>query len=187
VVGVARGVVQRDLRAVGDAVQDELVVAALGPQRLEVVDARGGRELAAAHAELRGAAACDVGERQARQPAGQRRRRAGAALVEDEQVARRERGRDDGREVGGQRDRRLAGAARERDDRTVRRVARRDEPLGGEMDRAGNRAAAIQRDVEPAALHPRGGGTGGVGHRGVRGRRREQEQARGDEHSLQCR
>ena len=102
-VGVGRRVVQRDLRAVGDAEQHEPLVARLAAQVLEVGDRVGRRVEGAPRAELLGAAADRARlrgrarlERRTAQPA----RPPVPALVEDEQVAGRERGRHDLREVG---------------------------------------------------------------------------------------
>ena len=91
---IARGVVERDLRPVGDAEEDELLVAAVGAQGLDVLDARGRRVRAAAGADLAAQ----------RWPAAvsdplivqfSRAGAAGAALVEHQQVARAEAGRQE--------------------------------------------------------------------------------------------
>ena len=121
VFGVILGVLERDLGAVGGAVEHELFVAAGDADRFDVGDAVGGRVEGAFGADLAGARRDQRAERAERAGvfeavAGERVREAGAALVVDDQVARREHRAEDFGEVFGERHRRLSGAARQRDD-----------------------------------------------------------------------
>ena len=101
---VLGGVVERDLGAVGDAEEDELLIAGLDAQGLDVVDRVRRAVEAARRPELVGARRRGVDDRgdaavegRAAEPA----RAAGAALVVDEQVARGQRGPEDRGELGG--------------------------------------------------------------------------------------
>ena len=117
---VLGGVVERDLGAVGDAEEDELLIPGLDAQGLDVVDRVRRAVEAAGSAQLVGAGRRGVDDRgdpavegRAAEPA----RAAGAALVVDEQVARRQRGPEDRGELGGDGDGGLTRAAGQRDDR----------------------------------------------------------------------
>jgi hypothetical protein len=173
VAGVLGGVVERHLGAVGDAEEHDLLVAGLGPDRLDVVDRVRGAVEAAPRAELIGAGRDGLGDRadrvlegRAAQAAGA----AGAALVEDDEVAVGEPGPEDRRELGRGGERGLAGAAGERDDRAGVRVARGDHALDVERERARDGAAAVDRDRQLAALEA-GRLARGVGDGPLRGRR----------------
>ena len=156
VLGVAFGVLERDLGAVGGAVEHELLVAERFAEGLDVLHRFLRRERPARWSELLGAffeepAGRAVGRVRERRRvverlAAQRVRAAGAALVVDDQVAVVERRGDPfgqlAREwIGG-----LAGSAGEREHgaRALRRSAL--EPLDVERDRAGRRAATVERD-----------------------------------------
>src|SRR3954470_15730899 len=118
VAWVARRVGRGYLRAVRRAVEDELGVAALAPDRLDVLDGLGRPVEAARRADLVRARSRRLAdralrdhERAAAQPPGL----AGAALVEHDEVARGERRRDVRGEALDERDRRLPGAAGQAD------------------------------------------------------------------------
>ena len=152
---VARRVGLGDLRAVRRAVEDELGVAALAPDRLDVLDGLGRAVEAAGGADLvraRPRRLADRSRRDHERAAAQLARLAGAALVEHDEVARGERRGDVRREALDERDRRLPGAAGQADDRRVRRVRRRDAALDAQRQRAGGGAGRVDRDGEVAAL-----------------------------------
>ena len=116
-------IAQRDLRPVGRAVEDQLVVAERLPDRLDVGDRVIALVQTARRAELRPAGADerrleDVRIREL--GTAERTRRSGPTLVEDDQIACREGRAHLLREVCGERDRRLPGSAGEPDDRLCR-------------------------------------------------------------------
>ena len=156
VVGVGGGVGERDLGPVGDAVEDELVVAARHAERLDVL-----ATLSAVRKKPRAGPICsralsrDPGQRAAGAPergADEASRAARAPLVVDEQVAGRPAPapRSSANALG-ERDGGLAGAARERDDGHAGRV-------GG-----GGGAGGRERDV-PGRSPEWSSGTSSVAH-----------------------
>ena len=119
-VGVLRGVLERHLGPVGGAVEHELFVSGRLAQRLDVLDRflrregapRGSDVERALFEELPEALAAD---RFFERGAAERVRGAGAALVEQQQVARAQRGRDRLGDEFVERQRCLPGTAGERD------------------------------------------------------------------------
>ena len=130
VLGIAFGVLERDLGAVGGSVQDELFIAAGLPQRLDVFDrflgrvgaARGSDLLRALFEELAARVRCAAERCSARgSSAGPSRRCRAGRTRADRALA--ERRRDRLGDEFTQRQRRLARAARERDDGVAARRA----------------------------------------------------------------
>ncbi len=122
--GVAFGVLQRDLGAIGRAVQHELFIAQGLADRLDVLHRFLAGERAAGGPELQGALFAELadrvgahfgGQRAAERPAVQGVRAAGAALVVDDQVAGPQRGGDGLGDEARQWVGRLAGSAGERE------------------------------------------------------------------------
>ena len=153
-VRVPGGIGKRDLRPVGDAVENEALVAAGDAHRLDVGDAVGRAIDAAAPPEPAAhAVATARGCAAIAGPAVQRARVACAALVEHQQVAGGDRGAEDPTQVCGERQRRLSRAAGQREDGRRGRVCggRRD-PLNGQRDGARHGPGAVERDVDPRAL-----------------------------------
>ncbi len=151
VLGVLLGVLLGDLGAVGGAPQHELFVAPRAAQRLDVGDGVGGGVEGAFGPDLVGARGGQlpggaVGAGRFEAVAGERVRVAGAALVEDELIARVEDRAEQFGEVFGERDRGLPRAAGERDDRGARF------PDG--------RAAAADRERDGPRRAPRRGRAG---------------------------
>jgi hypothetical protein len=142
VLGVARRILLGDLRAIGDAVEHELFIARRRSDRLDVGDRFGGRIQPPRRPELERAAFKQLPHRA--DPSGaaravergtaERPRFAGAALVEDEQVAPRERRAQCLGEKAGERQRRLPRSAGERNHSFIARC------------RAGLQALELQRE-----------------------------------------
>ena len=175
---VLGGVVERDLGAVGDAEEHELLVAGLDAQRLDVVDRVRRAVEAARRAELVGARL-----RGRRRSTRRRARRPGRCRRPELPVPRwsktsRSRvasaGAEDRRELGRERAA-PPGPGRRPAPTTARRgrVARGDDALDAQRHRARDGAGAVERDRELAALEA-GGLARRVGDGRVRrpGRRR---------------
>ena len=189
---VAARVLQRDTRAVGDAVDGDLRDAEPAADRVDVGrDVRRGVERPPrAHLPRAGRGRGDLrrGEGLLVGAAAHEARPAGAARVERDEVATgAARGQLVG-EVGGERDRRLPGAAGERQDRRTRRLAGADD-ADVQRDAAGHVARAVERHGHRPALHavrarrrPLGRRRGGRAHeQGGQGERDGKKSAHSEE------
>ncbi len=156
VLRVLLGVLLGDLGAVGGAPQHELFVAPRAAQRLDVGDGVGGGVEGAFGPDLFGAGGDQlpggaVGAGLFEAVAGERVRVAGAALVEDDQIARVEDRSEQFDEGFGERDRGLAGAACERDHRRARFPDGRAAAADRERDGPRRGPGGVERDGEVSA------------------------------------
>ena len=184
--GIGERVAERDLHAVRGAVEGDLVDAELRAQGLDVLDRVAARVVEAARAEPPGAGTRraprveQVGALQ--RAAAQQPGPAGAALVEDDQVAAAEGRREHPQPValeglgGG-----LAGSAGEHEQRPAAGAPLRLDPLHEQRDAAGRRPAAIERHAHARALEQERPAALEVERRAGRGRGQQGDRGGGDQ------